>query len=132
MTEPIPCPFCDGEISTTAKKCRHCGEWVRGQCARCGASVRGRWAAQSLCAQCEEVAVAEAPSQAIQQMDSGGRGSGGNVVAALVSVFIPGLGQLIQGRFFSAVFIFGFSTGLVDVLPWLDRSHHRGSRRGHV
>lgn len=22
------CPFCEGEISTTAKKCRHCGESV--------------------------------------------------------------------------------------------------------
>ena len=53
-------------------------------------------------------------------MDSGGRGSGGNVVAALVSVFIPGLGQLIQGRFFSAVFIFGFSLVLwMFFLGWI-------------
>jgi TM2 domain-containing membrane protein YozV len=28
----------------------------------------------------------------------GGQGSTGNVVAALASFFIPGLGQLIQGR----------------------------------
>ena len=27
-----------------------------------------------------------------------GQGSGGNVLAALVSFFIPGLGQLLQGR----------------------------------
>lgn len=27
-----------------------------------------------------------------------GQGSGGNVLAALVSLFIPGLGQLLQGR----------------------------------
>ncbi|MCC7431850.1 hypothetical protein IT568_13500 [bacterium] len=27
-----------------------------------------------------------------------GQGSGGNVIAALASFFIPGLGQLLQGR----------------------------------
>lgn len=25
----IRCPFCEGEISPTAQKCRHCGEWVK-------------------------------------------------------------------------------------------------------
>ena len=32
-----------------------------------------------------------------------GQGSAGNVIAALASVFIPGLGQLLQGRLFAAV-----------------------------
>ena len=31
-----------------------------------------------------------------------GQGSAGNVIAALASFFIPGLGQLLQGRFFMA------------------------------
>lgn len=35
-----------------------------------------------------------------------GQGSGGNVIAALCSFFIPGLGQLLQGRFISALFFF--------------------------
>lgn len=35
-----------------------------------------------------------------------GRGSCGNVVAALASFFIPGLGQLLQGRWFLAGFMF--------------------------
>ncbi len=35
-----------------------------------------------------------------------GQGSAGNVIAALASFFIPGLGQLIQGRLFKAVFMF--------------------------
>ena len=34
------------------------------------------------------------------------QGSAGNVIAALSSFFIPGLGQLIQGRLISAVFFF--------------------------
>ena len=32
------------------------------------------------------------------------QGSTGNVIAALCSLFIPGLGQLIQGRLLSALF----------------------------
>ena len=61
MSDVAPCPFCDAEISATAKKCRHCGEWIRGECTRCGASVRGKWAAQSLCARCEGSVAVNAP-----------------------------------------------------------------------
>jgi len=32
-----------------------------------------------------------------------GRGTAGNVIAALCSFFIPGLGQLVQGRILAAV-----------------------------
>jgi len=32
-----------------------------------------------------------------------GQGSGGNVIAAICSIFFPGLGQLVQGRIFSAL-----------------------------
>jgi TM2 domain-containing membrane protein YozV len=35
-----------------------------------------------------------------------GQGSTGNVIAALASFFIPGLGQLIQGRLVKAVVMF--------------------------
>ncbi|MDE8601778.1 hypothetical protein M3I01_002390 [Marinomonas sp. RSW2] len=35
-----------------------------------------------------------------------GQGSGGNVLAAICSVFVPGLGQLVQGRIFMALFFF--------------------------
>jgi hypothetical protein len=35
-----------------------------------------------------------------------GQGSSGNVIAALASFFIPGLGQLLQGRLFKAVIMF--------------------------
>ena len=37
---------------------------------------------------------------------SQGQGSAGNVIAALASVVIPGLGQLIQGRLVKAVIMF--------------------------
>ncbi|MEZ5456605.1 MAG: hypothetical protein R3F04_10935 [Lysobacteraceae bacterium] len=37
---------------------------------------------------------------------SAGQGSSGNVIAALCSLLIPGLGQLVQGRFLWALFWF--------------------------
>lgn len=35
-----------------------------------------------------------------------GQGSGGNVIAAICSFFIAGLGQLVQGRILAAVIFF--------------------------
>ncbi|MCP4413930.1 MAG: hypothetical protein GY808_15330 [Gammaproteobacteria bacterium] len=35
-----------------------------------------------------------------------GQGSGGNVLAAFCSFFIPGLGQLVQGRIMKALMFF--------------------------
>ncbi len=35
-----------------------------------------------------------------------GQGSSGNVIAALCSFFIPGLGQLLQGRLLTAIIHF--------------------------
>jgi hypothetical protein len=37
---------------------------------------------------------------------STGQGSTGNVIAAVCSIWIPGLGQLVQGRLLAAVFQF--------------------------
>ena len=37
---------------------------------------------------------------------SNSQGSAGNVIAALVNVIIPGLGQLLQGRLLPAIFFF--------------------------
>ena len=40
-----------------------------------------------------------------------GQGSGGNVLAALASFFLPGLGQLLQGRLLAAILFFIFVNG---------------------
>jgi TM2 domain-containing membrane protein YozV len=45
---------------------------------------------------------------------SAGQGSAGNVLAALASFFIPGLGQLLQGRVLSAAVHF-----VLAALLWL-------------
>ena len=60
-----------------------------------------------------------------------GQGSAGNTIAALASFFVPGLGQLIQGRgwvafchIFLAVIIYAFTLALlgwvVHVVSCLD------------
>lgn len=43
---------------------------------------------------------------------STGPGSGGNVIAALCSLFIPGLGQLVQGRILVA-FVYFMGAGVL-------------------
>ena len=49
-----------------------------------------------------------------------GQGSTGNVIAALCSFFIPGLGQLIQGRLLMAIIMFVLAGVLwVVLLGWL-------------
>ncbi len=45
---------------------------------------------------------------------SNGQGSSGNVIAALASFFIPGLGQLVQGRLLAAIVHF-----LITAALWL-------------
>ena len=45
---------------------------------------------------------------------STGQGSAGNVIAALASFFVPGLGQLAQGRILVALVHF-----IVTVVLWL-------------
>lgn len=49
-----------------------------------------------------------------------GQGSGGNVLAAICSLFIPGLGQLVQGRPLMALMQFVLAAALWLVfLGWI-------------
>jgi TM2 domain-containing membrane protein YozV len=56
----------------------------------------------------------------INQKIMAGQGSGGNVIAALCSFFIPGLGQLLQGRLLIAIVMFVAAGALwVVLLGWI-------------
>lgn len=68
-----------------------------------------------------------------------GRGSGGNVIAAIASLVIPGLGQLAQGRILPAVLqlivsailwilTFGILGWVGNLLSCLDAAFWRGPR----
>lgn len=51
---------------------------------------------------------------------STGQGSAGNVLAALCSFFVPGLGQLLQGRLFMALIMFVLAAVLwLILLGWI-------------
>ena len=48
------------------------------------------------------------------------QGSAGNVIAALCSLFVPGLGQLLQGRWIRAIIMFVAAAGLWFImLGWI-------------
>ncbi|MCK9490329.1 MAG: hypothetical protein M0Q42_13235 [Xanthomonadales bacterium] len=49
---------------------------------------------------------------------SNGPGSAGNIVAALCSLFVPGLGQLVQGRVLAAVIWFMVAC-IAFAITWL-------------
>jgi TM2 domain-containing membrane protein YozV len=49
-----------------------------------------------------------------------GQGSGGNVLAALCSFFIPGLGQLLQGRLLVGIIHFVLAAALwLIMMGWI-------------
>ena len=49
-----------------------------------------------------------------------GQGSTGNIVASLASFFIPGLGQLLQGRLLPAILFFVFTGALwIFFMGWV-------------
>jgi len=49
-----------------------------------------------------------------------GQGSAGNVIAALCSFFVPGLGQLLQGRLLRAIIQFVLASVLWFIwMGWL-------------
>ncbi len=56
-------------------------------------------------------------------MAEAGQGSAGNVIAALASLFLPGLGQLLQGRLLAAILFFAGAAVLwavtLGTLGWI-------------
>lgn len=88
MSETFPCPLCDAHIGASAKKCRHCGEWVARSCRGCGTPVRGEWAARGLCAECEAPARVPATSERVGAL----RNPRSRTVAAVTAFFLGGVG----------------------------------------
>ncbi|MDH3271075.1 MAG: NINE protein [Gemmatimonadota bacterium] len=85
--ETVACPFCEADISASAKKCRHCSEWVARSCQICGTPIRGEWAARGLCAECQRNRVLPfgAPGALV-------RGTRSRPIAAILSLTLGGVG----------------------------------------
>jgi len=63
---------------------------------------------------------------------STGQGSGGNVLAAICSLFIPGLGQVGAGAFIEGAADVCAGWRTLDFLDGLDHPHLVDHRRGPV
>lgn len=81
MPDTIPCPFCAEPIRPQASKCRHCGEWL------------------------DERGVDTARGRTTVIVDR----RRDNTIAAIASFFVPGLGQIVQGRILPALAFFGLA-----------------------
>lgn len=76
----VLCPFCAEPIHRTARKCRHCGEFLDGS-SRDRGDRDGR----------PVIVNVNAASSPVLE-------NSGGAVGALLSFLIPGLGQMVQGR----------------------------------
>ena len=97
------CPYCAEEIQDAAIKCKHCGEMLNG----------------SKKSQDMSVSPPPPPPQYTIQMPPVRKWSPG--VAAVLSFFIPGLGQMYQGNILSGLFwLFFVVVGyMVFIIPGL-------------
>lgn len=114
------CRFCQAEISASARKCRHCGEWLARPCEGCGTPLAGEWAARGVCAECVRY---RKELQAYQDSPVArplGRSRG---VAAVLAAFAGtfGLHRFYLGRKLSGfMYLLFFWTGIPSVLGLLE------------
>lgn len=88
------CPYCDEEIRLTAKKCKHCGEFL-------DASQRDEATDRKQAADVAQSArqMFESASENIRKYRSGRSDLSWNPgVAAVLSFFVPGAGQIYKGE----------------------------------
>jgi len=86
-----PCPFCAEPILPEAKKCKHCGEII-------DVALRAAMAPQAAVAQQPAIHITN-----VNNVNSGPAKRWSRGLAFVLSLLIPGLGQLYKGQLINAV-----------------------------
>jgi TM2 domain-containing membrane protein YozV len=102
LAKPIPCPFCGEPIAREARKCKHCNEYL---------DVNLRPGAQP--APQPQIVINNANTNTVQANAAATAAVGGRarkrfspVVAFLLGLLFPGLGQLYTGRLLAGIIWF--------------------------
>jgi hypothetical protein len=111
----VPCPLCGEEIIETAVKCRHCNEFLDGR-----PREQPQYQAQPQQAIVMQAAPVNVNVQQVTNVGHGGK-RWSPVVAMLLSLLIPGLGQLYKGQAVNGIiWFFAAGVGYVAfILPGL-------------
>lgn len=97
LAKPIPCPFCGEPILREARKCRHCNEYL---------DVSLRPGQQ----QAPQIVINNTNTNTVRANSTAFVGGGGmpfkrfsRIVAFLLSLIMPGLGQVYTGRWVAGI-----------------------------
>jgi hypothetical protein len=93
------CPFCAEEILLDAKKCKHCGEIV-------DVALRAAEEAKSLAVRSHSAGNVLTNTVIVNTSVSGAIRRWNRAVAMLLSLILPGLGQIYKGQFLNGVIWF--------------------------
>lgn len=119
----IKCPSCsyefdvDDQFAGRSGKCKRCGESIRVPSASFGGMEFDDVPPPS------SKNNQKSKPQIVYLKAEKGAGTTGNVLAAIVSLFIPGAGQLVQGRLLIAIIMFVLAValwvGTAGLLGWI-------------
>jgi TM2 domain-containing membrane protein YozV len=138
MMETKKCPFCFEEIKFEAVKCKHCGEFLKPDvesdntnskvwiCKKCKEEVDNEYDTCWNCGSDKSGYVDNETTTEFNKNKSINRNLNDNKidknknhgVPALLSLFLPGLGQLIKGHILKAIFIWIIGAIIACFLFW--------------
>lgn len=113
--DTVPCPFCQAPISATARKCRHCREWIARRCRSCNTPIRDEWAARGICHECQRKQNMPVLDQTTRALTSGKS----RTIAVVLALVLGGLGvhKFYMGRIGMGLLYILFSiTGIPSLI----------------